>query len=62
MKEYKVVSGTQLTVLEKEVNALINQGWKLSGGIAMAYKHEHSDTPDEHIPGHLAYAQALEKE
>ena len=61
MKEYKVVFHTQLTVLEQEVNNLINQGWKLAGGITMAYKHEHG-TGDEHIPGHLAYAQAMEKE
>ena len=61
MKEYKVIVNTQLTVLELEVNKLINEGWKLSGGISMAYKHEHG-TGAEHIPGHLAYAQALEKE
>ena len=62
MKEYKVVSHTQLTVLEQQVSALLNEGWKLAGGICMAYKHEHSDIPDVHLPGHLAYAQALEKE
>ncbi len=60
MKEYKVVFNTQLTVLEQEVNRLINEGWKTSGGISMAYKHEHG-AGKEHIPGHLAYAQAMEK-
>ncbi len=50
----------QLTVVETEVQKLLNDGWKLAGGISMAYKHEHSHT-HEHIPGHLMYAQALEK-
>ena len=62
MKQYKVVTNARLEVLEQEVNILINQGWKLSGGIAMAYKHEHSHSPGSHIPGHLTYAQALDKE
>lgn len=60
MKEYKVVLNAQLTVLEQEVNKLLNEGWKTTGSIAMAYKHEHS-TNNEHIPGHLVYAQAMEK-
>lgn len=61
MKQYKVVINTQLTILEQDVNKLINEGWKLAGGITMAYKHEHGQS-GEHVPGHLAYAQALEKE
>ncbi len=61
MKEYKVVFNAQLTVVEQEVNKFLTQGWKLAGGITMAYKHEHG-AGDEHIPGHLVFAQAIEKE
>ena len=61
MKNYKIVSNIQFTVVEMEVARLLNEGWVLAGGVSMVYKHEHNDH-DEHIPGHLVYAQALEKD
>ena len=58
MKLYRIISYKEIAELEKEVVTLLNAGWALVGGIAMAYNHEHSD---HHIPGHLIYVQALEK-
>ena len=61
MKNYKIVSNTQFTVVETEVTKLLNEGWALAGGVSMVYKHEHDDHGG-HTPGHLVYAQALEKD
>ncbi|MCD6013051.1 MAG: hypothetical protein K0Q79_2913 [Flavipsychrobacter sp.] len=60
MKKYMVVSGSDIQELETEVTRLLNEGWELAGGISAAYKHEHGE--GKHIPGHLAYAQAMIKE
>jgi hypothetical protein len=59
MKKYIIVANVQTSEVEREVSKLLNEGWKLAGGISMTYKHEHSD--HGHVPGHLTYAQALEK-
>ena len=59
MKKYIVVYKDQLPEIEQEINKLLNEGWKLCGGISMAYKHEHSG--QAHVPGHIVYAQAMEK-
>ncbi len=59
MGKYKIISGPDLSEVEKQVNELLEQGWKLAGGISLAYKHEHNG--QEHIHGHLEYAQAMEK-
>jgi len=60
MAEYVIVSHAETIEVEKIVKKMLNEGWKLAGGISMAYKHEHS-LHNEHIPGHLVYAQALVK-
>lgn len=57
---YSIVSDADLEFVEEEVNRLLDEGWQLAGGIAMAYKHEHSHT-GKHVPGHLEYAQSLVK-
>ena len=61
MKQYKIVSNTQPTIVENEVSKLMNEGWTLAGGISTVYKHEHG-TNEEHIPGHVLFAQAVQKE
>jgi hypothetical protein len=35
MTRYKVVSATQLEELEKQVNNLLANGWKLQGGVSV---------------------------
>ena len=60
MKNYSVISANEIKDLENEVNNLLNQGWKLTGGVSVAYKHEHAE--HKHVPGHLVYTQALEKD
>ena len=57
MKEYVIVSDKDARELEKAVSKLLNEGWKLAGGLSIAYKHE----PTEHTHGHILFAQALEK-
>ncbi len=61
MKQYKIVTNAQPTVVELEVAKLLSEGWLLAGGISSANKHEHG-SQGEHIPGHLVYSQALIKE
>ena len=60
MKKYTIVSNVEMTVVEIEVSRLLNEGWKLAGGVNMVYKHER--TEHAHLPGHLVFAQALEKD
>ncbi len=60
MKKYVVVFNVNLSGVEQEVSKLLNDGWRLAGGISMAYQHEHAD--HGHVPGHLTFAQALEKD
>jgi hypothetical protein len=57
MKEYIVISETEVKEMELAISKLLNEGWRLAGGISIAYKHE----PAEHMHGHILYAQALEK-
>ena len=61
MKQYTIISGASASEVETQVAKLLNEGWKLAGGISVAYKHEHSGGQG-HIPGHLEYVQALVKE
>ena len=58
MQQYVVIDNAHLDILQREVNEKLAQGWKVSGGIAVAYKHEHSNN----VVSHLVYAQALVKE
>jgi hypothetical protein len=60
MRSYKVVTHKDISELEKEVSALLNSGWTLAGGVSVAYTHEHAG--HEHVPGHLVFAQSLEKQ
>lgn len=60
MKEYKIISDAQHTVVELQVQKLLNEGWVLAGGVSLVYKHEHGG--HEHIPGHVVYAQAVQKQ
>jgi hypothetical protein len=57
MKQYIVVSNVEINELEQAVSKLLNEGWKLAGGVSIAYKHE----PAEHAHGHILFSQALEK-
>ena len=57
MKQYIVVSNPEINELEKAVSKLLNDGWRLAGGVSIAYKH----APAEHVHGHILFAQALEK-
>jgi len=38
-KEYKVVKESELETLQTKVNFLINNGWKLVGGVAYTNTH-----------------------
>ncbi len=60
MKKYTIVTNSKIMELESEVNRLLNEGWQVAGGISMTYKHVHSE--QGHLPGHLEYAQALQRE
>ncbi len=58
MTEYIIVSDERPEEVAKQVSKRLNEGWKIAGGIAMAYKHMH----EEHAHGRLVYAQAMEKD
>jgi len=61
MKQYKIVTNSQPTIVEMEVIKLLNSGWLTAGGINATYKHEHG-AQGEHLQGHLVYSQALIKD
>ncbi len=63
MKDYIIISHSETIEVEKDVRKLLNEGWKLVGGISTSYKHEHAATSEhKHIPGHLVFSQAMIKE
>ncbi len=49
--EYKVVSGKEIHILEKEVSKLLRSGWRLQGGVSVGFSR----------PFHV-YVQALVKD
>lgn len=57
MKDYVVISESDINALQKAVRKLLAEGWILAGGVSTVYQHAH----EEHVHGHVLYSQALTK-